>query len=266
MDDNPLSEQQDPKETDASSKVRRWFGIRPYHKNYVLPVTYNSRAQDNPLVGAEGGLRPENLEVKFQLSFELPVWRDVLVDDLDFYVAYTQLSFFQAYNTQYSSPFRDTAYEPEAGFNWQPDLAWFDWSLESLRIALNHQSNGRTEPLSRSWNRVIGQVEVKRDDLELGLRVWTRINESSTDDDNPDIVDFLGHGEVFAGYEWGSQRYGLMFRNLFEHPAVQLDWSYLLTDNVRLYVQYFNGYGESLIDYNRKVNRIGVGFMLDAWP
>ena len=104
------------------------------------------------------------------------------------------------------------------------------------------------------------------DDVGLGVRFWKRFLESSEDDDNPDIVDYLGHGELFLGYDRGSHRYGLMLRNPFEYPTVQLDWSYLLTDNVRLYVQYFNGYGESLIDYNRRANRIGVGFLLNEWP
>ena len=265
--DDDVPEQSGWSSADASSERVGWLGIRPYRRNYILPVTYNSRLNDDQRLAGSGGFEPDNLEIKFQLSFELPIWQDALVDDLDLYFAYTQLSFFQAYNTEYSSPFRDTAYEPEIGFNWHPDLTWSGWQTESLRLALNHQSNGRTEPLSRSWNRLIGQFQVRRDNIGLGLRVWKRFEEPFDEDDNPDIVDYLGHGEVFAGYDSGPYyRYGFMLRNPFDYPTVQLDWSFLLTDNVRLYVQYFNGYGESLIDYNRKVSRIGVGFLLNEWP
>lgn len=262
----PLPGQGSPSPTKSPAKKARWLGMRPYRRNYILPVTYNSRLNDNQLPEGGGGFEPDEVEIKFQLSFELPVWEDILVDNLDLYFAYTQLSFFQAYNTEYSSPFRDTSYEPELGLNWHPDLSWSGWDIESLRLALNHQSNGQTESLSRSWNRLVGQVKVRHDDVGLGVRFWKRLTESSKDDDNPDIVDYLGHGELFAGYDRGSHRYGLMLRNPFEYPTVQLDWSYLLTDNVRLYVQYFNGYGESLIDYNRRANRIGVGFLLNEWP
>jgi phospholipase A1 len=264
--DDTLAERGSPVSPDSSEGRGRWLGIRPYRRNYILPVTYSTGLNDEQLLEGGGGFAPENIEMKFQLSFELPVWEDVMVEDLDLYFAYTQLSFFQAYNTEYSSPFRDTAYEPELGLNWQPDLSWSGWAVESLRFALNHQSNGRTEPLSRSWNRLIGQLQFRHENTALGFRVWKRLAESASEDDNPDIVDFLGHGEAFAGYDYGNQRYGLMLRNPFDHHAVQLDWSYLLTDNVRLYVQYFNGYGESLIDYNRKVNRVGIGFLLNEWP
>jgi phospholipase A1 len=50
--------------------------------------------------------------------------------------------------------------------------------------------------------------------------------------------------------------------------AVQLDWSFPLPwigDKLSVYVQYFNGYGESLLDYNKSVNRISAGFMLVDW-
>ncbi len=247
-------------------KKGRWLGIRPYRRNYILPVTYNSRSNQGGLTESQGTFRPEDIEIKFQLSFELPVWEDILGQDLDLYFAYTQLSFFQAYNKEYSSPFRDTAYEPELGLNWQPDLEYKGWRLKSARLALNHQSNGRTEPLSRSWNRLIGQFQVEHGNLGLGLRIWKRFREDVENDDNPDITEYLGHGELFVGYDRGRQRFGLMLRNPIKHAGVQLDWSYLIDDKVRFYMQYFNGYGESLIDYDRQVNRIGVGFLLNEWP
>lgn len=244
----------------------RWLGIKPYRRNYILPLTYNERVNDDPLTEAESGFRIEDVEIKFQLSFELPVWRRIYDQDLDLYFAYTQLSFFQAYNQEFSSPFRDTVYEPEIGLNWHPDLSFMGWRLTSARLALNHQSNGRTEPLSRSWNRLITQFEAERGNLGVGLRVWHRFQEDDEDDDNPDITEYMGSGELFAGYDMGPHRLGFMLRNPLEHGAVQIGWSRLLNDRVRVYVQYYNGYGESLIDYDRQVNRLGIGFLLNEWP
>jgi len=249
------------------SESGRWLGIRPYRKNYILPLSYNSRLDEGHLNKTAKDFEPENIEIKFQISFELPVWQDMLWDDLDLYFAYTQLSFFQAYNTEYSSPFRDTTYEPELGLNWRPERKFMGWHLSSLRIALNHQSNGRSEPLSRSWNRLIGQFRIKRDNLSLGLRLWTRIREDKRDDDNPDILDYMGHEELFAGYDIGRHRLSLMLRNTFnDNSGLQLGWSYLLNERVRLYVQYFHGYGEDLIEYDQLSNRLGIGFLLNEWP
>jgi phospholipase A1 len=243
-----------------------WLGIKPYRRNYILPLTYNDNANDQLYEDEATDFSIEDVEIKFQLSFELPVWKSIYDQDLDLYFAYSQLSFFQAYNKAYSSPFRDTVYEPEMGLNWHPGLTFMDWRLTSARLALNHQSNGRTEPLSRSWNRLIGQFEAEHGNLGLGLRLWHRFQEDAEEDDNPDITDYMGYGELHFGYDLGPHSLGLMVRNPLEHAAVQIGWSRLLNERVRFYVQYYNGYGESLIDYNQQVNRLGVGFLLNEWP
>lgn len=245
---------------------KRLLGIRPYKRNYILPVTYNDRVNHKPFDDAGEGFFSDDTEIKFQLSAQLPVWENILDQKIDLYFAYTQLSFFQAYNSEYSAPFRDTSYEPEFGLHWHPELVFMDWRLESARIALNHQSNGRSEPFSRSWNRLIGEIQTSRGDFGLGLRMWKRLPENSDEDDNPDITHFMGHGELLTNYEIGDHRFDLMVRNPFKHAGMQLDWRYKLNDKVSLYMQYFNGYGENLIDYDHSVNRIGIGFLLNDWP
>ncbi|MCF7989587.1 MAG: phospholipase A [Thiohalocapsa sp.] len=253
-------------EAAARADERRTFGLRPYRRNYLLPVTYNSNVNRNvpeqesidiPFFGDDAF---DDVEMKFQISFEVPVWTRIARQPLDLYFGYTQLAFFQAYNQEYSSPFRETNYEPELGLHWQPKLSALGWRLRSVRGALNHQSNGRSEPLSRSWNRLTGEVAVERGDFDLSLRLWTLLGANPPD--NPDIDDFLGYGELRAGYSLGKHHLGIMLRSV-SHPTVQLDWSYPLGERLRVYAQYFNGFGESLLDYDHSVNRIGVGFMLN---
>ena len=60
----------------------------------------------------------------------------------------------------------------------------------------------------------------------------------------------------------------MLRNNLRAHDnrgAVELGWSIPITNNVKGYVTYFNGYGESLVDYNESANRIGFGVMLNDW-
>lgn len=243
----------------------RWLNIEPYRRNYILPVTFNENVNQDLYTGPGEQFKSDDTEIKFQLSFQLPVWENIFATDLDLYIAYTQLSFFQVYNDEYSRPFRETVYEPELGLRWEPDFKFADWTLESLRLSYNHQSNGRSKPLSRSWDRVIGQLKFSNDELGLGIRLWQRVDAVPLDDDNPDIDDYMGNGELFASYDMGKHRLGLMLRNPFEYEAYQVDWTYLFSEKVGLYLQYYHGYGESLLDYDHRVDRIGIGFMLNEW-
>jgi phospholipase A1 len=241
------------------------FAITTYKPNYLL-FTHNARPNESvEQLDAE--------EIKFQLSLKVSLADNVLGGDIAF--AYTQLSFWQAFNNEISSPFRETNYEPEIMWRWVRSRR--DETLYNRAVVLGfvHQSNGRSEPLSRSWNRIYLNLIFEYQNLFLSVKPWYRIPEDEktspadpSGDDNPDIADYMGYGEVTAVWAPGRHRVGLMWRNNLtsdNRGAVQLDWSYPLGDRVQVYLQYFNGYGESLIDYNHSVNRIGVGLMLNNW-
>ena len=154
--------------------------------------------------------------------------------------------------------------------------------LQFINLGFNHQSNGRSEPLSRSWNRIVANVGLensfgleKKDSFDLLLKTWYRIPENETNDDNPDITRYTGYGELWGTLYWKNQRFAVMLRNNLRSDnlgAIQLDWSVPLSTinehlgkKISLYIQYFNGYGESLLDYNTSINRISAGFMLADW-
>jgi phospholipase A1 len=133
---------------------------------------------------------------------------------------------------------------------------------------LNHESNGRSEPLSRSWNRVVANFGFERGPFNMLLKTWYRIPESASDDDNPDIEKYMGYGELWGYYFWKKARFGIMVRNNLRRDnkgAIQFDVALPLIERISAYFQYFNGYGESLADYNKSVNRFGIGFMITDW-
>jgi phospholipase A1 len=137
-----------------------------------------------------------------------------------------------------------------------------------IQAGFVHQSNGRSGEVSRSWNRVYANMIFERGNFYFGLKPWLRIQEDSEDDDNPDIEDYLGYFEFQGIYNRNKSNYGLFFRNTLKdgyRGAVQLDWGFPVHDHLRGYVQYFYGYGESLIDYNNKVNKLGIGIKLTDW-
>ena len=246
------------------------FSILPHRTNYLLPVTYNTSPNRKVYATAPGG--PENLdnlEVKFQISLKTPVWDHIFGDNGTLYVAYTQLAFWQAYNSEASSPFREINFEPEIFLAYRTGYHFLGITSQAVTLGLNHQSNGRSDPLSRSWNRVVADFVFSVGKTYVDLRPWYRIPEKANNDDNPDIEDYLGYGELFLLHKFGNQTVSLMLRNNLQpsrnRGAVQVDWSFPLGEKFKGYVQYFNGYGESLIDYNHASNRLGVGVMLTDW-
>lgn len=128
---------------------------------------------------------------------------------------------------------------------------------ELMTIGFNHQSNGRSRPLSRSWNRIAAQVPLCSSDTCFVVNPWFRIPESAQDDDNPHMEKYYGYGELLVLQKLGGHTVSMMLRNNLRTSqnkgAIQLDWSFPLHKKLRGYIQYFNGYGESLVDYNHTI-------------
>lgn len=195
-------------------------------------------------------------------------------DNGDLWFAYTQSSRWQVMNQDISRPFRETNYEPELIFTWRSSWREFKdatgWEPRLLGLSLNHQSNGRALPLSRSWNRLIGMVGLERENTMVQFRPWIRLAEDAAEDDNPDISDFMGRGDMLLVHKHNGHEYSLLTRHNFRggdesRGAVQFDWAFPLTSNLRGHLQYFTGFGESLIDYNYKSDYLGVGLSLVGW-
>lgn len=286
--DEPPPEPEPPAQADAEAPVppppssplaKRWqliaptdrgpFVITPYKPTYVLPVSWNFRSNSNPEPGARDRLdNIQNLELKFQLSFKAKLLPELLTERGDLWFGYTQLSFWQAYNNGESRPFRETNFEPELIYSYRTAFPFLGLTGRLLTLSLNHHSNGRSDPFSRSWNRVIGGVLLDRHNFALSVRGWWRIPESADQDDNPDISSFYGRGEIGAFYQREDQTFAAIVRSNFEldtpRVGLQLDWSFPL-GGVKGYVQAFSGYGDGLIDFDHISHRLSAGFMLTDW-
>jgi len=275
----PVAMQPAPAEPELLSALsRHWelddeakqgaFLFRPHRPNYFLPIKYSSAPNSTPFQSTlmQPDLGLENLETELQLSFKIKGMEGVFGhDNLDLWFGYTITSFWQAYNSTISSPFRETNYEPEAMLVVRSDYELGGFRGRFINLGLVHQSNGRGEGLSRSWNRVYAQFGFEHGNLALWVRPWYRIPEHDVDD-NPDIEDYLGHGDLQMVYRKGRNAYSLLLRNNFKRTdnrgALKLNWSFPLYGRLKGYVQYFNGYGESLIDYNHSQQSFGIGVSL----
>ena len=261
-------------ELDAASQ-RGVFVLRPYKPIYILPVSYTDHVNQSPSSSAIGYTSAEQgnldaVEARVQFSLKTKALENLFGDNGDLWLGYTQSSRWQAYNSDLSRPFRETNYEPEAmlAFHTNYELLGFKGSLAS--IGVNHQSNGRALPLSRSWDRVIAQAGFEKDDWMVLVRPWWRIPESDGSDENPGIENYIGRGELTVARQWEGQVFSLQARHSLRggedsRGSLQLGWSFPIAGDLKGYVQVFSGYGESLIDYNHRQTVIGVGVSVFDW-
>ena len=239
-------------DSDAYSIVSAGTGLSTHRPMYLMPYTYSPQYDGR------------TTEVVFQISAKLKLFGTNL------YAGYTQKSFWQAYNKKESSPFYETDYNPELFYRWMPDpIKYNHWGSD---FGFEHESNGKDLD-SRSWNRIyIAPFWAKGKTLAY-LKFWYRLPEraktSPTDtagDDNPDIQKYLGHFEFQVQRQFFDGH--LAHLSLRENPAsgkgsVMFNYSIPAKDNSFFYGLYvFNGYGDSLIDYNRSVTRVGLSIML----
>ena len=253
-------------ELDEASK-RGKFVFRPHHDNYLLLANYSNGSNDEPFKNfTPAGVKSKHVELTYQLSMKMKLAEEVGGSPVDLWLAYTQQSFWQAYNRSASSPFRETNYQPEVMAMIPVNKSIGDFNIRYVNFGLVHQSNGQTSTLSRSWNRIYAELGVEHGNFSLSTRVWRRLDNARSDNDNIDITDYLGHGDIRATYrEKGGREFSLTARRNFStgHGALQASLAMPIATNLKAYFQMFSGYGQSLIDYNYSQKSIGAGFMVD---
>ncbi|MFA5516900.1 MAG: phospholipase A [Desulfuromonadales bacterium] len=232
-------------------RIREGFSL--YRENYLLPLTWPENASSS-----------HDAELKFQFSFMQQIWRGLTF-------AYTQKSFWRVLDQDDSRPFRETNYNPELFYRLRyAKPAGLGWGAD---VGIEHESNGSREPDSRSWNRVYVAPVVEYGPLQAEIKLWRRLSEDAKEtpedpsgDENPDIVDYYGYGELRLAYtNRHRHRASLMTRWNFATEKGALELAYSIptgTRNLFIYGQFWTGYGESLIDYNRSLTRYGIGMLI----
>lgn len=228
-------------------------GLSTHKPMFFLPVTYSRDYQG------------EQTEVIFAISAKQQLFGS------PWYFGYSQRSFWQLYDGGRSRPFRESDYNPEIFYRWTPDPERFShWGAD---FGLEHESNGQDLPLSRSWNRLYVAPFRAKGKALLYLKAWYRIPEDDRKtpddpkgDDNPDIEDHYGYGEAHFQRQIGK---GQLIHTMVRmnpatgHGAINVNYTVPSDDGYLFYQVYFwQGYGESLLDYDDSVTRLGIGFAL----
>ena len=189
----------------------------------------------------------------------------------NWYVGYTQTSLWDLHSD--SIPFVDTTYNPSLFWAkdslWEtPDKRWF----VGLNTGFEHKSNGKDGDDSRSLNDLYIQPQFNyRFDGGSTLSFQPRFKYYVWTDRDMDYRGALGY--VDWKLRW-AQDDGLILSGFYRQGtegryATQLEAAWplqrtFLHMNGHLYVQYFRGYGETLLGYDQKADpqvRIGIALV-----
>jgi phospholipase A1/A2 len=227
-------------------------GFSSHKSNYILPLTWSDIDDGR-----------DKKEIKFQVSIKQ---RLLKFYGWAFFFGYTQKSFWQAYDDSKSRPFRENNFNPELFLRTKM------WLGVRCDLGLEHESNGRDIPSSRGWNRIYLLPYYENDRFVVFLKGWYKIHEPEkkypndvNGDDNPDINKYYGYGELGMKLkipELNNIRVTGLGRYNFRHKKGAVELSVIvpgLISSMGITAQYFDGYGESLIDYNVRQRKFGVG-------
>jgi phospholipase A1 len=207
------------------------------------------------------------VEVSFQISFKKDFVKNISPIGFDIGMAYTQTAWWQLY--AYSNPFRETNYGPELYFYFpfQKEAGGAGILWHGIKAAVAHKSNGRGDDKTCSWNRVYLEAPISIGWFLFLPRVWWSFVGIGDDPTEVDIPRYMGMCDLTIISHWNSHvlrvygRSNFNFKNM--KAALRVDYSYpIAATGFYFYMQYFVGYGESLIDYFRPVNKIGTGLAL----
>lgn len=243
--------------------------------NVSLSTSTHRPATENAESGEDSTYQAN--EARLALSFRTKLAQNLLTgndtplqDSLWF--GYSQQSTWQVFNEDMSRPFRTTDHEPEVMYVYPTDLRISgDWQLRYMGVGAAHHSNGESDPLSRSWNRIYLMAGAELDDrFQINGRLWKRISEDVEYDDNPDIVDYIGRAEITGRWNYDLRNtFDATLRNNLRKDgrgSLRLEWFRTIGDtensNLRLHAQLFHGYGDTLIEYDRKRTVFSIGLSL----
>jgi phospholipase A1 len=201
-------------------------------------------------------------DATFQISIRQRLTKSVLPFKTFAYLTYTQRSFWDIYAT--SSPFRDTNYNPGLGLG--KYLFYNNKIVGAVFAQIKHESNGRDGDESRSWNY-----------LSLSMKYYfnARFNFSGEmwvpyvdGENNKDLLDYRGLGFVSINYISNKHKWWLSAdinpRKGFINMNTTLTAAFRISErsNQYLFARFYQGYGESLLDYNKYTMNVRVGICI----
>ena len=239
-----------------ADSLRRAFDDQPYFGLY----------KDNYFIfGTSVGPKPtkENSNVKFQISISQRLTKSTLPLGTYLYLFYSQKVFWNILEN--SMPMTDLNFNPGIGL--AKPLFVKNKFIGKVILCVEHESNGRDGDASRSWNKVSLGANIMIDpNLMVHGKVWIPIVDGQN---NKDILDYSGIYQVGLQAFSTNRRFNCSVTltkrrgwNLNYNTVVELAYRLWKRDNQYLFMQYYNGYGEGLLEYNKFHSQLRVGIVI----
>ena len=207
-------------------------------------------------------IKANNSNVKFQLSISHRLTKSILPFDTYLFLSFSQKTIWNV--MEESLPMRDMNFNPSIGLGHL--IIHKNRYIGRASIMLEHESNGKDSLSSRSWNKVSFGINLMlSDNVDIQTKLWVPIVDS---DNNRDIARYNGIGHFGINYYTDNKRIhaGLLttWRSKSFSFNTQWELSFKLNDKVNqyLFIQYYNGYGENMLDYNQFKSMIRLGFVI----
>src|SRR5690606_809925 len=167
----------------------------PHKRNFILPLSHKNSVNTTPYLETDSELKAlDHTEAEIQFSIKILLRDGLFNGNGHLYLGYTNHAFWQFYNRDISAPFRETNHQPELILSFTNDWAMYGFRNVVNEVILNHQSNGQSGVLSRSWNRIMLNSIFAKDKFVFAFNPWYRLPETDAEypgdprgDDNPDI-------------------------------------------------------------------------------
>ena len=240
---------------DAAS-IRRALDNGPYFSLY----------KDNYFtMGTTVNRKPSrtNSDVKFQVSIAQRLTKSTLPFNTYLFLFYTQKCMWNVFEE--SMPMRDLNFNPGIGL--AKHLFVKNRYVGKLTLLVEHESNGRDGADSRSWNKISLACNVFIDpNFMIHGKAWIPIVDGQN---NKDILDYCGIYQTGFTYTTPNKRFGFALTlvkrrgwNLNYNSIWEINYRLFKKENQFLFLQYYNGYGENLLDYNKFHSRLRVGIVI----
>lgn len=227
-----------------------YFGL--YKDNYFV---------FGPPIGSK--VTRQNTNAKFQISIRQRLTKSTLPWNTYLYLFYTQKVFWNV--LEESLPMKDLNFNPGIGI--AKPLFKNGKYIGKVVFQIEHESNGRDSVESRSWNRIsLGCDLLITHNILAHAKFWIPFVDG---ENNKDLLKYAGIGQI--GIELMSNDYRwreslvLVKRKTWKpdfNTIAEVSWQFSRKSDWSLFVQYYNGYGEGLLDYNKFSSQLRAGIVI----